>query len=150
PDGGLQAVPAPRAVAQVGAAIWIYVDGAAMGATSSITQSVTGYSWILIVCSILAYLMINAMAWSQLIDEDSGTTTRARLFLIVAVVIQLVVLCMGGFVLGTVYLSKEHSGMVDAWGGVSIFVSNLLIALACWGQRLATLPPKDDSSIGLL
>lgn len=140
----------PGAAAQVGAGVWIYVDGAAMGSSSTITQSVSGYSWILIVCNILAYLMINGMAWSQLIDEDSSTTTRARLFLIFAVVIQLVVLCMGGFVLGTVYLSKEHSGMVDAWGGVSIFVSNLLIALACWGQRLATLPPKDDSSMGLL
>ena len=127
-----------------GGACWAYIDGAATGAPSdNVTAGVSGYSWLLPLLALLAYLLINGMSWTQLVDEESGTRARARLFLLLAVFIQLAALAVSGLIMGTQYLDKESG--VNKWSGISIFASVFLITLAAWGQRLATLPPKDET-----
>lgn len=134
---------------QAGAGCWVYIDGAATGADSAITTSVSGYSWILIVVSLLAYLMINGMSWGDLVQEDEpSTSSRAKLFLLLAVIMQIGMITAGALVMGTVYLNKANAG-VDTWGGISIFAGNLAIGMACWLQRLSTLPSRGESA-GLL
>jgi hypothetical protein len=147
----LQAVPQLALCVQAGAGCWVYIDGAAYGVNVlhlGTVSGVTGYSWILLVTSLLSYVMINGVSWSQLVsDDDPPARTRSRVFLIIAITIQLVGLAMGGLIMGQVYLSnKDGDAHTYPWGGVSVFLSTLLIACACWGQRLASLPPRDDSS----
>ena len=130
--------------------MWVYIDGAAVGSGSSITTSVSGYSWILLIISLLAYVMINGMSWIDLVDEERGVSGRARLFLVFSVILQASALMTAAIVMGTVYLDDKNRGKVDEWSDVSLFLGNLLVAFACWMQRLNTLPPRDEAMVGLM
>jgi len=93
---------------------------------------------------LLAHLLLNGMSFSELVsdtDDSPGVATRARLLLILIVVIQCVVLAIACFVMATVYLEKIDGA--EQWAGISLFVSQLLMAVAAWVQRLATLPPRE-------
>jgi len=142
--------PRFRKAPQAGAGAWVYIDGAAVGSGSAITTSVSGYSWILIIISLLSYVMINGMSWTDLVDEERSVSGRARLFLIFSVLLQAGALTTAAIVMGTVYLDEKNQGKVQEWSGISLFLGNMLVAFGCWFQRLNTLPPRDEAMIGLM
>ena len=107
---------------------------------------VAGYGWILPVVMVITHVMVNGMRFSELVadSEDSpGVAWRARLFLMFALVLQIVVLGVAGFVMGGVYLN-DHKDTANSWTGISIFTSQMLLFISCWLQRVATLPKRED------
>lgn len=82
------------------------------------------------------------MKWSELVNEDDrAAQNRARLFLIFSVLLQLIALAVSGYIMGIVFLNHADA---YHWGGISLFVSQMLMFLGCWLQRLTTLPDKDS------
>ena len=94
---------------------------------------------------LVAYLLLNGMRFSELVadsDDMPGVAARARLLLIFVVVLQCVILAVSCYVMASVYLDNVTGP--EQWAGISLFLSQLLMAAGAWTQRLATLPKRDD------
>jgi membrane-anchored protein YejM (alkaline phosphatase superfamily) len=106
-----------------------------------VEAQVVGYSWIFPIIMGLAHLMINGMNFTELMtDEDRpGVATRARLFLMLAVVMQIAMVFASAMIMGQVYLT-DNKDTANRWSGISLLLSQIIMFVACWTQRLPTLP----------
>lgn len=89
----------------------------------------------------LAHVMINGMSFSELIqDEDRpGVATRSRLFLMLAVGLQIAMIFASAMIMGQTYFT-DNKDTANRWSGISLLLSQIIMFVACWAQRLPTLP----------
>jgi ABC-type enterochelin transport system permease subunit len=117
--------------------------------SDSTTSAVVGYSWLFPVLMTVAHVMVNGLRFSDLVksaEDEPGVAAKTRVFLIIAIVLQIVVLAVCGYVMGQEYLSVKSAEDAPkfTWGGVSLFTSQVVMFVAAWMQRLFSLPPSES------
>ena len=117
-----------------GIAWWIYVDGSAIDSTAS------GYHWLPGVGSTIAFVMINAMHWPDLTDDEGSTAVKARAFLIVAMMLGIGCIAAALIIMLKVFVN----GSANTWTGVALLVQNVLIFVSSFVMRFGTAPDTSD------
>lgn len=82
------------------------------------------------------------MLWSDLSDTETNAAPRARAFLIFAMMLAMGGLAWSLFIMVDKFLDANVG---YEWGGISVFLSNLLIFLATWLMRVGTLVHTQSS-----
>eukprot|EP00441_Pelagodinium_beii_P005953 CAMPEP_0197684286 /NCGR_PEP_ID=MMETSP1338-20131121/99282_1 /TAXON_ID=43686 ORGANISM="Pelagodinium beii, Strain RCC1491" /NCGR_SAMPLE_ID=MMETSP1338 /ASSEMBLY_ACC=CAM_ASM_000754 /LENGTH=141 /DNA_ID=CAMNT_0043265983 /DNA_START=46 /DNA_END=468 /DNA_ORIENTATION=- len=119
-----------------GAAWWIYIDGAALGAQAGneVAKSANAYSWLPGIGATVSFLMINLLLWSQISDAetDKRAACIARGFLIAAMMIGLGCIAAALFIMVDVFLNNEAA---YTWTGIATFIQCLLIFVSSFIMR---------------
>lgn len=91
----------------------------------------------------MVFIALNAMPWHELNNvDDQGAQGRARAFLIVSLVVAIGVLTGAVFIMVERFLNDEE---LDAYPGISVFASNLIIFASAFVMRFGTLPDEEES-----
>mmetsp|Transcript_148369 Transcript_148369/g.360166 ORF Transcript_148369/g.360166 Transcript_148369/m.360166 type:complete len:155 (-) Transcript_148369:144-608(-) len=121
---------------------WVYIDGAAWGSAQNdpVADKAAGYHWLPGLGVTIAFVMINGMRWQELSDENPSVATRARCFLISALVIALACISVSLFIMVEVFINDDT---LATWTGISVFIQCLLIFVAAFVMRAGNMPASD-------
>mmetsp|Transcript_28183 Transcript_28183/g.78904 ORF Transcript_28183/g.78904 Transcript_28183/m.78904 type:complete len:166 (-) Transcript_28183:121-618(-) len=136
-----------------GIAWWVYIDGAAYGncykrdaagdcVADSVASKAAGYHWLPGLGVTIAFIMINGMKWEELSGDslggdDSAIASKARCWLIAAMLIGLGCIAAALFIMVEVFVRGDS---LTEWTGISVFVQCLLIFLSAWVMRFGNTP----------
>lgn len=123
-----------------GAGWWLFIDAYNVGVNvlkdpqSIATASV---AWLPPFAASVLFLMVNGMLWSELSSDTPATAAKARLFLLLALLVDFAGITGAGFVLVQQFQQKPGS---YAYAGASCLASTLMITVATFIQRFGSLP----------
>ena len=113
--------------------------------TDSTTGKILGYSWVPGLGLSIAFVMVNALEWDQLNEDNammySGTnvTAKARCFLMFAIMLSF--MSMGGalaIMIGE-FVGQDASPVEGSYPGIAIFAQCLLQFVATFVMRVGTV-----------
>mmetsp|Transcript_14679 Transcript_14679/g.51109 ORF Transcript_14679/g.51109 Transcript_14679/m.51109 type:complete len:152 (-) Transcript_14679:125-580(-) len=120
-----------------GLAWWIYIDGAASGSGNAVADKAAGYHWLPGLGCTIAFVMINGMKWEELSDDTPAVATRARCFLISAMIIALGCIAASLFIMVEVFIRDDAA---TQWTGIAVFIQCLLIFVSAFIMRFGNMP----------
>jgi uncharacterized membrane protein len=125
-----------------GAGWWAFFDGIGYGvafANDDASRAAQGYAWLPLFGATIAFVMINAMMWSELRDNERAPTVaaKARIFLLVALFVMMASIAGAAFIMVDKFLARNGTYQ---WAGISVLVGTLLVSLATFVMRFGTVP----------
>lgn len=130
-----------------GSAWWLFVDGYVAcptnGTDCDAVSTSKGYAWLPPFFASVAYLCLVGMKWTELREDihgDSGTATKARVFLLAVMLIAILSIGGAAFIMAEKFL--RVTGQYN-WAGVSCLVSTVMIVFASFVHRFTNLPPAE-------